>query len=388
VCGLREEKVNLAKENRAGRQKNLEELRCLAMMMVVVLHFLGKGNLLGDVTAPQMDAVGVAAWVLEAFCIVAVNVYMLISGYFLCESHFKLSRLLKLYLQIWMYSVGVGLLVALTGLVSVELNTHYLLSLLFPVSMGHYWFMTAYVFLYLLLPLVGIAVKSMTKEQLKLALILLLAAFCLLKSVLPFRLEEDGQGYDCLWYLCVFLVAAYIRRFGILFLEKRWHCMCLYVGGCLALLAELFALRTVYLRTGSLGLIMKISLEYNHVFVLLAAVGLFGWFLQGRGEGIFGKMAGKLGPYVLGVYLLHENIGLRYGWQSWFGAGRIQTVWQLLLGTIMAVLCMFITGVIIEYIRSILVKGLNRWFSHLKCWRGLMDGLERADQIFAGRKAE
>jgi surface polysaccharide O-acyltransferase-like enzyme len=358
------------------------------MMMVVVLHFLGKGNLLGDVTAPQMDAAGVAAWVLEAFCIVAVNVYMLISGYFLCESHFKLSRLLKLYLQIWMYSVGVGLLVALTGLVPVELNTHYFLSLLFPVSMGHYWFMTAYVFLYLLLPVVGIAVKSMTKEQLKLALILLLAAFCLLKSVLPFRLEEDGQGYDCLWYLCVFLVAAYIRRFGIPFLEKRWHCMCLYVGGCLALLAELFALRTVYLRTGSLGLIMKISLEYNHVFVLLAAVGLFGWFLQGRGEGIFGKIAGKLGPYVLGVYLLHENIGLRYGWQSWFGAGRIQTVGQLLLGTVMAVLCIFITGVIIEYMRRALMKGLNRGLSHLEGWRVLLDSLERADQIFAGRRAE
>jgi surface polysaccharide O-acyltransferase-like enzyme len=287
-----------------------------------------------------------------------------------------------------MYSVGVGLLVALTGLVPVELNTHYLLSLLFPVSMGHYWFMTAYVFLYLLLPVVGIAVKSMTKEQLKLALILLLAAFCLLKSVLPFRLEEDGQGYDCLWYMCVFLVAAYIRRFGIPFLEKRWHCMCLYVGGCLALLAELFALRTVYLRTGSLGLIMKISLEYNHVFVLLAAVGLFGCFLQGRGDGILGKIAAKLGPYVLGVYLLHENIGLRYGWQSWFGAGRIQTVWQLLLGTVMAVLCIFVTGVIAECIRSALMKGLNRGLSHLKGWRGLMDRLERADEIFAGRKAE
>jgi hypothetical protein len=133
---------------------------------------------------------------------------------------------------------------------------------------------------------------------------------------------------------------------------------------------------------------MKISLEYNHVFVLLAAVGLFGLFLQGRGEGIFGKIAGKQGPYVLGVYLLHENIGLRYGWQSWFGAGRIQTVGQLLLGTVMAVLCIFVTGVIVEYMRSALMKGLNRGLSHLEGWRVLLDSLERADQIFAGRRAE
>ncbi|MDE7112976.1 MAG: acyltransferase, partial [Acetatifactor sp.] len=261
------------------RKKNLEELRCLAMMMVVALHFLGKGELLGDVSAAQMDAVGIAAWVPEALCIVAVNLYMLISGYLLCESSFKLSRLLKLYLQIWMYSVGVGLIAGLTGLTAVEIDTHYFLSLLFPVSMGHYWFMTAYVFLYLLLPFVGMAVKRMTKEQLKLALIILLLVFCVLKSVLPFRLEEDGQGYDCLWYLCVFLTAAYIRRFGIGFLEKRWRCMLLYIGGCAAVLAELFVFRAVYLRTGSLGLILKISLEYNHIFAFFAAVGLFGWFL-------------------------------------------------------------------------------------------------------------
>ena len=178
-----------------GRMRNLEELRCLAMMMVVALHFLGKGELLGDVTAESMGTVGIAAWVLEAFCIVAVNVYMLISGYFLSESSFKLSRLLKLYLQIWMYSVGVGQFAVVMGIVPAgEVNTHYFLSLLFPVSMGHYWFMTAYIFLYLFLPIVGRAVKSMTKGQLKLVLIMLLLAFCVLKSVMPFRMEEDGQG--------------------------------------------------------------------------------------------------------------------------------------------------------------------------------------------------
>ena len=34
------------------RMANLEVLRCVAMMMVVVLHYLGKGGLLPDLTAP------------------------------------------------------------------------------------------------------------------------------------------------------------------------------------------------------------------------------------------------------------------------------------------------------------------------------------------------
>ena len=216
------------------RMANLEVLRCVAMMMVVVLHYLGKGGLLPDLTAP-LSAQDTVAWLLEAFCIVAVNVYMMISGYFLCESSFKLSRLLTLWVQLWLYSVGIGVLAAVTGIVpAAEVSTHYYLTLLFPVTMGHYWFLTAYLFLYILLPFVGIGLRRMTKQQFQVALVLLFVTFCLLKSVLPFRLEEDGKGYDCLWYLCVFCAAAYLRRFGIPFLQKKSRALLLYLIGIFA----------------------------------------------------------------------------------------------------------------------------------------------------------
>lgn len=159
------------------RMANLEVLRCVAMMMVVVLHYLGKGGLLPDLTAP-LSAQDTVAWLLEAFCIVAVNVYMMISGYFLCESSFKLSRLLTLWVQLWLYSVGIGVLAAVTGIVpAAEVSTHYYLTLLFPVTMGHYWFLTAYLFLYILLPFVGIGLRRMTKQQFQVALVLLFVTF-------------------------------------------------------------------------------------------------------------------------------------------------------------------------------------------------------------------
>ncbi len=371
-----------------SRQKNLEKLRCVAMMMVVTLHFLGKGNLLGDVSAPKMSGVGLAAWALEALCIVAVNCYMLLTGYFLSESSFKPGRLLGLYLQIWMYSVGVGLAAWALGIVPAkEVNTHYFLTLLFPVSMGHYWFMSAYVYFYLLLPFVGSAVKRMTKGQLKLVLIMLLGVFCLTKSILPFRLEGDGQGYDMIWYLCVFLTAAYIRKYGIRLLENRWKCLGLYAAGCAAALLEMGLLRGAYLQSGKFGLILKISFEYNHLFVLAAAVGLFGWFLHGRDKGFTADCAAMVSPCVLGVYLFHENIGLRYNWPGWFGADRIQSVPELILWTFIAVCLIFITGVIVEAARSFVVKGLGRLLGRLpgvgRLWNKLLEAVRRADEMFA-----
>lgn len=364
------------------RMANLEMLRCIAMMMVVVLHYLGKGDLLGNLTEGNLNTTQLVAWVLECFCVVAVNVYMLISGYFLSTSSVKLSRLLKLWLQVWVYSVSIGLLAAFTGILPAEeFDTHYLLSLLFPVSMTHYWFMTAYVFLYLLLPFAGMAVRKMSKVQLKLALSGLLLVFCVMKSVLPFRLETDNMGYDCIWYLCVFLTAAYIRRFGIPFLQKKWRCVCLYVAASLAVFTETMCLHQVYLRTGSLELIMKIALEYNHILPFLASVGLFMTFLMTDVSGALAKVVNRIAPYTLGVYLLHENLGVRYAWQRWLGADAVKSVPGLLLGVLLAVAVVFTVGVAVDFVRERIMESLCNVLRKLSLGRKFTDKIVALDEL-------
>lgn len=391
----REEKQRTAAQA-AGTEKrmaNLELLRCVAMMMVVVLHYLGKGKLLTDLTEESLRGAQLAAWLLESFCIVAVNVYMFLSGYFLSRSAFRLSRLIQLWLQIWVYSVAFGLAGALSGVMAeTEFDIHYILTLLFPVSMEHYWFMTAYVFLYLLLPLAGIAAEKLTKRQLQVTVALLLSAFCILKSILPVRLETDKQGYDCIWYLCVFLAAAYVRRFGLPVLKRGRSCLLLYVGCCTGIFAGTMALRQVYLHTGSLVRIIKLFLEYNHILPFLAAVGLFGVFsriqIGGRAAGLINRTA----SCTLGVYLLHENIGLRYTWQSWLGAERVaagmaeNSVWMgtagLLLGVAGAVAAVFVSGVLIELGRQKLFGALHRGLLGLAPYRRLTQRIGAIDEAF------
>nr|WP_318686282.1 acyltransferase [uncultured Acetatifactor sp.] len=366
-----------------SRMANLELLRCIAMMMVVALHYLGKGELLGDLTESSMGGPGIAGWVIESFCIVAVNLYMLISGYFLTQSSFKISRLLGLWLQVWIYSAGIGIFAALTGILPAgEADTHYFLSILFPISMDHYWFLTVYLFLYAALPVIGMGVRKMTKGQMQAALGTLLFLFCLLKSVLPFRLETDGQGYDFIWYLCVFLTAAYIRRFGIPFLEKKSRSVCLYAAGCLGILTELFVLRQVYLRTGSLGLILKIPTEYNHIFPFLASVGLFCLFLQLKVSGRTARAAVRIGPYTLGVYLLHENMGIRYAWQSWLGADRISSAVSLAGYTVFAVATVFAFGILLDAFREFLTGAVLKGIGRTAPGRVMSSQISRLDRRF------
>ncbi len=380
------------------RMANLELLRCVAMMMVVVLHYLGKGGLLADLTGESLNAPELAAWLLEAFCIVAVNVYMFLSGYFLSGSSFRLSRLIQLWMQVWLYSVALGLAGALSGVMrDAEFDLHYLLALIFPILMGHYWFMTAYVFLYLMLPLVGMAVERMAKRQLQVTLGLLLLAFCVIKSVLPLRLDMAGQGYDCLWYLCVFLTAAYVRKFGISVLDRKWTGAILYVGGCLGVFAGTLALRQVYLRTGSLERMLTMFLEYNHVLPFLAAVGLFGIFRKVQVKGKAAAAINRIAPYTLGVYLLHENFGLRYSWQDWLGADRAASamaeggwsgVVSLLFWTLAAVAAVFLCGILADMARRWIFHLLHRGLSCLSPYRRLVERIEGVDAEFRRREKD
>ena len=74
---------------------NIEILRLLAMAMVVSLHYLAKGELLEKLTGP-LSLQGHLAWILESFSIAAVDVYVLISGYFLVETGFRCRRVISL----------------------------------------------------------------------------------------------------------------------------------------------------------------------------------------------------------------------------------------------------------------------------------------------------
>ena len=146
--------MQLAGDDAMNKQRmaNMELLRIIAMAMVIMLHYLSKGNLLPGM-AGEIETNGYVAWVMETFSIVAVNVYMLISGYFLVGGRFKCSRLVQLLCQILFYSLLIPVVLVALGILNVQDITIYqLLHYIFPTQMEHYWFITAYVIMYLLSP--------------------------------------------------------------------------------------------------------------------------------------------------------------------------------------------------------------------------------------------
>lgn len=367
------------------RMANMEVLRILAMMMVVMLHYLSKGQMLPAMTGP-LGINGYVAWVLETMSIVAVNVYMLISGFFLTESKFRCTRLIQLVCQVLFYSLLVPVILMAVGVLSVnDLNLYKLLQYGLPVEMEQYWFATAYVMLYLLTPILRCAVHHMQKTQLKVTIIILLLFWSVNKSLLPVRLTIDELGYDALWFVCVYLCAAYIRLYGIKWFDKAGKGVLGYVAGCAGILGITLVIRTLYLVTGKFEDFLIATYHYNHILNLFAAISLFYAFYHWRmKDGWLAAVALKVAPYTFGVYLLHEQVEIRYLWPEWLGASAEGNPLWFVVRSILSVFVVFIVGVAADMVRNLIFAGIGKVFAGGR----IQNLLTRLDRMINGETSE
>lgn len=322
---------------KSKRQLNYELLRVIAMLMVVCLHYLSKGGSLGDPARDGISAAGYASWLIEAFCLVAVNVYVLISGYFSADSSTKarsvLARPLKIWKQVLFYSIAIGAAsVALPRLLpgpktAPGPDIYRIFTYIFPTVTEHYWFATSYIILCFFMPFLDRGIKMLGKKSLGQLIGAFLLVFGLSKTFMPMKLPWDKYGLDAFWFVTLYLTGAYIRLHGVPFIDSRIKAAALYVASSLAMFASFLAIRRVYFASGNFGAFINYAYSYNHLFCYLAAIGLFMAFSEGFNKNDSHK-AGKLervrkpvelvSGATFGVYLIHEHIDIRYLWVEWF----------------------------------------------------------------------
>lgn len=347
------------------RQANFELLRIVAMVMVIMLHYLVKGEVAAPLSGNDTPAV-FFAWLLEAFCLVAVNCYVLISGYFLVESDWKPGRVVSLLCQVLFYSMFIPIVLIITGVIPAnDISLYEWIEYAFPINTEHYWFATAYLMMYLFAPLLAAGIRQMDKRQLQIVTGLLLFFVSFVKSIVPIVFATDRYGYDFGWFLCLFVLAGYIRRFGIPWLEKRSHAVFLYV--LMSVVTWMVALICCGLSDQStvLSTYGDRTYNYNHFFCLVGAVSLFYVFKDSEikpGKGA--EVICKLAPYTFGIYLLHEHILVRYRWPEWVHVDGVAGKWSFIPHMIGCVVLIYAAGTVADFLRARLFKVVVKGFQN------------------------
>ena len=356
-----------------ARQANIELLRIIAMIMVVLLHYLVKGEAAVSL-ADNFSAMNIVLWLIKAICIVAVTVYVLISGYFLLEAKWKISRLVNLWIQVIFYSAGVPMVCLLLGIEEVkQWGLYDWVNVLIPVQMEHYWFITAYVVLYLFVPVLSAGVKHLSKTQHEWLIAGLLLVFSVPKTIIPIYIPTDRYGYDFGWFLCLFLIAAYIRLYGISVFDRKRISFVIYLGAILGIWGISIVCALLSRKGLPLTYMMDMTYCYNHLLVLAASVALFYTFKYIRiSQGTVSNIICKISSYTLGVYLLHENLAVRTRWQFWAGIENVRDGFGIFPHMLVTVIAVFAAGVVVDYVRDCIFKAV------IQMWK----------RIFAGKAAE
>lgn len=352
---MRQEEAAKRKEKK--RMANFELLRILAMVMVVVMHFLSHSDSLIVLEKP-LNGVRVLGSLLEAFSLVAVNTYLLLSGYLGVRSSFRPGKAVSLLCQIWFYALLIPLVLKLFGVpvVATELGIYGLVQYLFPIETEHYWFATSYFMLYLLTPMLNRAAVNLTKRQFGIVLGGLLILFSGIKSISPVVFVFDRYGYDLAWFICVYLAGAYLGLYGGERLKKSgWL---LYVGSCLLGFGVNLVMYFLSQRWNSFSYYFTVPFHYNFFPCLVGAVGLlYGFSGISIKEGAFARAVRRVGGLSFGIYLLHEHIDLRERWYGWLKQivnpsgkeGVLIFLGELIFCTVL----LFAAGILIDWIRDI-----------------------------------
>ena len=359
------------------RSANIELLRIVAMFMILTLHFNLKTGALLKLGEPA-SGVNIFATILEAVAITGVNVYVLITGYFLSASKVKFSKMLSLILQVYFYTLLISGAMMLVEAYSVKPDDKLdrMLRYLFPISSEHYWFVTAYVIMYVLAPVMNAAVNTLKRKQLKVVIIGLLTWFCFIKSIVPVKFGTDRMGYDFGWFICLYLIAAYIRKYNVtLFFDAKRSAL-VYLISVIVIAAFSLIFYKINLETGAInyetGLwegkftyYSVVPTHYNFFFALTGALGLFSVFRFMRlKENLFAEVIRIIAPYTLGVYLLHMHFEIADRWVEWIeqiiGETPLDNVLMYFIHLVVSIVIVFFAGVFVDWIRKYIFNFFGR----------------------------
>jgi len=338
-------KINPAdiKTSEKSRDSGFELMRIISIIMIVALHLLGHGGILDYVGNSNY-----AFWTIEAFVSVAVNCYVLLSGYFLITSNFKLKKLFWLYFQVVFYTLAIYIIFVCINLAPFDYKK--LIQVLLPISSRRYWFISCYIGLYLLVPFLNKLILNLNKKQTQILILLLFLFFCRFNVLLPiFSTLNTDNGYGLVWFVCLYCFSSYIRLHYNRKINKYIYLL-LYIIICMltSLLHTKLGIENLY--------------YYSSVTIFLSSVFLFLFFRElDLKNPVVNKAIYTLAPLSLGVYLISDNRYIRSVlYTDIINVNYFISRYNIFIVFLLFIIVVFTVSSAIEYARkNILFKNLK-----------------------------
>ncbi len=343
------------------RDSNFELLRIIAMLAIISFHYIIENKLMNFQNGSTGEKIIFSfIYILTLVCI---NSFILISGYHLINSKFKIQKIIRLWGLAIFYSLGIYFFYLIVDSNIIDKTTTAIRMRTFaPILNANYWFLVPYLALYIIFPFLNKMIKSLNKQQLKILLIIFFILLSVLYNVTTLLdIFEPINGHSFLWFIFIYAIGAYIKLYSSKEKKEKLHkykYLILYFITALIGFIINILLETIKGTDITLNLLSERLLTFNSVFAVIESISLFMFFkdVQIKNK-IVNNIITWISPNILAVYLLHaHHISQMVLWHMTGFSINLSTMENHILHYIICVIVIFTIGIIIEQIRRWIFK--------------------------------
>lgn len=338
------------------RQSNIELLRIIAILLIISFHYVYKSNYV-------FENLTVNVFIVKIFYLfgeLGVNLFVLITGYFMVKGKFSIKKLIYLILEVEFCNIFIVLVARMLGIVRFDVSIRNNIILFCPIILSRYWFITAYILLYILSPFLTIFISNTKKQTYQKFLLITIIIWSVIPTVFGLlynttELESILYYSRFIWLIVMYFIGAYIRLYQINFLKKMDTSLKCAV---IAFAVMLFGILIIY---SFINFFMKIGTKEvayfwtpNTIPMLILSVAVFEIFLKIKINN--NKLINKLASTTLFIYMLHDGILNRYIWKNIFHTEECLRSKFPVIHILIATATIFIVGATIDLVRQFIEK--------------------------------
>lgn len=315
------------------RNSSIELLRIVCMIMILNLHAF---FIPATLTWGTLSFANIVTIFSESLSICAVNSFVLISGYFSIK--WKWRGFLSLIFQVYFFVFLIYFALLLVGVLQFKWSDFFFRANCIRYS---YWFVTSYVVMYIVSPILNVFVENASKKQ----LLYFLIAFYLIETYLCTAGEIFASGYSPLHFVGLYLLGRTINKYPVKKLESVGFSAAMYVIAtvCIAILFIGYKIFTSNTKTT-----FDLPGCYSNPLVVIQSVALFFIFKNLK---IKSKVINWCSISILSVYLLHMHPDVKQYYYDHTASLYGLSVFDRFIHLVILFAAIFVVSILIDKLR-------------------------------------
>lgn len=284
------------------RDSNLELYRIIIMILIVAHHYVVNSGLIEIIKYCPTSFKSLYLFTFGMWGKTGINCFILITGYFMCQSRITLRKFTKLLFWIYFYRIVIYFIFCATGY--LDFSIFAFLKKLLPINNITDGFVNCFLVFFLTIPFLNILIKNMNKRQHFLLLVLSLFVYSFWAKIPYFKVRMNYV----IWFDVIYLISSYIRFYGVFdhINHKKWGWLTLSS----ILISVLSVLALIY--SGRSEIAYFFVEDSNAILAIIVSVCAFMYFKSSNLK--YNKWINSIGSTSFGVFLIHANSDTMRQW--------------------------------------------------------------------------